>query len=136
MFGIFNDCFPPVMDGVSVATRNYAYWLHQKGEQVCVVTPSADEYEDREPFPVLRYCSIPLIFRNPYRMGLPQFDRHIRKSLNELPFLWYMRIVLFLPENWLCNRLVCGISLWWLPFIPNIVPILSALCPSRLSWII
>lgn len=86
MFGIFNDCFPPVMDGVSVATRNYAYWLHQKGEQVCVVTPSADEYEDREPFPVLRYCSIPLIFRNPYRMGLPQFDRHIRKSLNELPF--------------------------------------------------
>lgn len=86
MFGIFNDCFPPVMDGVSVATRNYAYWLHQKGEQVCVVTPSADEYEDREPFPVLRYCSIPLIFRNPYRMGLPQFDRHIRKSLNEQPF--------------------------------------------------
>lgn len=86
MFGIFNDCFPPVMDGVSVATRNYAYWLHQKGEQVCVVTPSVDEYEDREPFPVLRYCSIPLIFRNPYRMGLPQFDRHIRKSLNELPF--------------------------------------------------
>ena len=86
MFGIFNDCFPPVMDGVSVATRNYAYWLHQKGEQVCVVTPSADEYEDREPFPVLRYCSIPLIFRNPYRMGLPQFDRHIRKSMNELPF--------------------------------------------------
>lgn len=86
MFGIFNDCFPPVMDGVSVATRNYAYWLHQKGEQVCVVTPSADEYEDREPFPVLRYCSIPLIFRNPYRMGLPQFDRRIRKSLNELPF--------------------------------------------------
>ncbi len=86
MFGIFNDCFPPVMDGVSVATRNYAYWLHQKGEQVCVVTPSADEYEDREPFPVLRYCSIPLIFRNPYRMGLPQFDRHIRKSLNEMPF--------------------------------------------------
>lgn len=86
MFGIFNDCFPPVMDGVSVATCNYAYWLHQKGEQVCVVTPSADEYEDREPFPVLRYCSIPLIFRNPYRMGLPQFDRHIRKSLNELPF--------------------------------------------------
>lgn len=86
MFGIFNDCFPPVMDGVSVATRNYAYWLHQKGEQVCVVTPSADEYEDREPFPVLRYCSIPLIFRNPYRMGLPLFDRHIRKSLNEMAF--------------------------------------------------
>ena len=88
MFGIFNDCFPPVMDGVSVATRNYAYWLHQKGEQVCVVTPSADEYEDREPFPVLRYCSIPLIFRNPYRMGLPQFDRHIRKSLNDAPARW------------------------------------------------
>ena len=86
MYGIFNDCFPPVMDGVSVATRNYAYWLHQKGEQVCVVTPSADQYEDQEPFPVLRYCSIPLIFRNPYRMGLPQFDRHIRKALNEMPF--------------------------------------------------
>lgn len=86
MFGIFNDCFPPIMDGVSVATRNYAYWLHQKGEDVCVVTPSADKFEDSEPYPVFRYCSMPLIFRNPYRVGLPQFDLHIRKILNDTPF--------------------------------------------------
>lgn len=86
MFGIFNDCFPPIMDGVSVATRNYAYWLHQKGERVCVVTPSADQYEDREPFPVYRYFSLPLFFRKPYRVGLPQFDRSLKKHLDEAPF--------------------------------------------------
>ena len=28
--GIFNDSFPPIMDGVSLATQNYAYWLNQK----------------------------------------------------------------------------------------------------------
>lgn len=86
MFGIFNDCFPPIMDGVSVATRNYAYWLTQKGEKVCVVTPSAGDYEDREPFPVYRYCSVPLVFRNPYRLGFPKLDRQLKVRLEQTPF--------------------------------------------------
>ena len=28
--GLFNDCFPPVMDGVAVCVQNYAYWMQKK----------------------------------------------------------------------------------------------------------
>ena len=28
-FGLFNESFPPIMDGVAVAVRNYAYWLYE-----------------------------------------------------------------------------------------------------------
>lgn len=86
MFGIFNDCYPPVMDGVSVTTRNYAYWLHKKGEDACVVTPSAVGYVDRDPFPVYRYWSLPLPFRKPYRMGFPQYDRALKRKLELVDF--------------------------------------------------
>lgn len=86
MFGIFNDCYPPVMDGVSVTTYNYAYWLSKKGEDVCVVTPSAVDYVDRDPFPVYRYRSIPLLFRKPYRMGFPQCDRTLKHRLERTDF--------------------------------------------------
>lgn len=86
MLGIFNDCYPPVMDGVSVTTRNYAYWLHKQGEDVCVVTPSAVGYVDKDPFPVYRYRSLPLLFRKPYRMGFPQYDRELKRQLNLVDF--------------------------------------------------
>lgn len=39
MIGLFNDCFRiPIMDGVSLTTQNYAYWLHKK-PAMFVVTP-------------------------------------------------------------------------------------------------
>lgn len=28
--GLFNENFPPIMDGVSVCVQNYAYWLQKK----------------------------------------------------------------------------------------------------------
>ena len=32
--GLFCDCFPPVMDGVSVCMQNYAEWMQKKvGEE-------------------------------------------------------------------------------------------------------
>ena len=39
MIGLFNECFPPVMDGVSLTVQNYAQKLHQQGHEVSVVTP-------------------------------------------------------------------------------------------------
>ena len=39
MIGIFNDNFPPIMDGVGFTAQNYAYWLHEKGNEVAVITP-------------------------------------------------------------------------------------------------
>ncbi|MBQ6790445.1 MAG: glycosyltransferase [Paludibacteraceae bacterium] len=74
MFGIFNDNFPPIMDGVGMTAQNYAYWLHEKGYEVSVVTPYAPKSEHiikAAKYPIYRYPSIPIPFRPPYRLGLP-----------------------------------------------------------------
>jgi len=70
--GIFNDSFPPIMDGVAVATQNSAYWLYRMNQPVCVVIPRIPNYTIDEPYPVYRYSSLPLISRRPYRLGFPK----------------------------------------------------------------
>ncbi len=84
--GIFNESFPPIMDGVALTTQNYAYWLHKKNIPVCVVTPKAPNYSENEPFPVYRYTSLPLLGRKPYRLGLPDIDLALKTELNQTPF--------------------------------------------------
>ena len=46
MIGLFNDNFPPVMDGVALTVQNYAYWLREQGKEVCVVTPYAPHSQE------------------------------------------------------------------------------------------
>ena len=84
--GIFNDSFPPIMDGVSLAAQNYAYWLHQKGQPVCVITPKSPNYSDNEPYPIYRYTSIPIIGRKPYRIGLPTIDHTFKTEIENISF--------------------------------------------------
>src|ERR1035437_5860304 len=84
--GIFNDSFPPIMDGVSLATKNYAYWLNQKKQPVCVITPKSPNYSDNEPYPIYRYTSIPILGRKPYRMGIPEFDSAFNMKIKEISF--------------------------------------------------
>jgi len=84
--GIFNDSFPPIMDGVSLAAKNYAYWLHQKNQPVCVITPKSPNYSDNEPYPIYRYTSIPIIGRKPYRIGLPDIDFQFKTELEQISF--------------------------------------------------
>lgn len=84
--GIFNDSFPPVMDGVSIATQNYAYWLHKKDQDVCVVTPKSPNTSYNEPFPVHHYTSFPIPNRKPYRLGVPEIDMNIHQTLKDIPF--------------------------------------------------
>jgi len=79
--GIFNDSYPPVMDGVAIATYNYAYWLSKKGESVKVITPKTPTNVFEENFEVLRYASLPLINRKPYRFGLPYVDINFLNKL-------------------------------------------------------
>ncbi len=77
MIGLFNDNFPPVLDGVALTVQNYAYWLHQKGHDVSVITPyapGAGQVIKQAPYPVYRFTSIPIPFRPPYRFGLPYFS--------------------------------------------------------------
>lgn len=84
--GIFNDSFPPIMDGVAVATHNSAYWLYRMNQPVCVVIPRIPNYAINEPYPVYRYSSLPLILRRPYRLGFPKIDLAFQNILDKIPF--------------------------------------------------
>ena len=84
--GIFNDSFPPIMDGVSLTAQNYAYWLQKKNQSVCVVTPKSPNYSDQKEYPVFRYTSIPILGRKPYRFGLPKMDLTFSTQLDKISF--------------------------------------------------
>ncbi len=86
MIGLFNDCFPPIMDGVSLTMQNYAFWLHKKTQNVCVVTPKNPEAEDCTGYPVFRYSSAPIPMRKPYRLGFPVIDWPFQFKLSRLSF--------------------------------------------------
>lgn len=84
--GIFNETFPPIMDGVSLTAKNYAEWMHKMNQPVCVITPKAPNYNDNEPYPVYRYTSIPVIGRKPYRLGLPDIDLSFKTEISKIKF--------------------------------------------------
>lgn len=86
MIGLFNDCFPPIMDGVSLTTQNYAYWLDRKTHNICVVTPKSPLAKDDESYPVYRYSSFPIPMRKPYRLGFPRIDWPFHTKINKLSF--------------------------------------------------
>ncbi len=89
MFGIFNDNFPPVIDGVAMTAQNYARWLHKKGKKVCVITPYAPNAQhviEKEPYSIYRYPSVPIPLRQPYRFGLPWLSVPLAYKLNNMPF--------------------------------------------------
>lgn len=67
--GQFNDSFPPTIDGVAQAVKNYASCLHRNHCDVTVVTPAYKNVKDDYPFEVYRYQSIPLDQRIGYRAG-------------------------------------------------------------------
>lgn len=91
MFGIFNDNFPPILDGVGLTAQNYAYWLRQQGHEVRVITdyaPNMDQVISEAPYPIDLIPSIPIPFRAPYRYGMPYlspaFERRFKKMQFEL----------------------------------------------------
>lgn len=89
MIGIFNDNFPPVLDGVGITAQNYAYWLTETGHDVSVITPYAPNMQDvmaSAPYPIHRYISIPIPFRYPYRYGLPFLDASFMRKWKEMNF--------------------------------------------------
>lgn len=85
LYGIFNDSFPPILDGVTLAVENYVYWLSQKGKTPCVVTPWNPE-KNTYPFDVVRYFSLPIASRHPYRYGYPKCDPFIWRRLRNTDF--------------------------------------------------
>lgn len=85
-YGIFNDSFPPILDGVTLTVENYVHWLMLMGKPPCVVTPWNPEKGDY-PFKILRYFSLPIRSRHPYRYGYPKLDLQIWRRLRKTPFL-------------------------------------------------
>ncbi len=86
IIGQFNECFPPVMDGVSLTVRNYARELNRSSDKTYMITPSYPGYTDNEEFPVIRYASVPVPGRKPYRWGLPRFDVNLHRQIGNIPF--------------------------------------------------
>lgn len=85
LYGIFNDSFPPIIDGVTLTVENYAHWLTVMGKIPCVVTPWNPEVVST-PYHVLRYLSLPIQNRHPYRYGYPKLDPYIWKRLRKTDF--------------------------------------------------
>lgn len=87
VYGLFNDSFPPVLDGVTIAVENYCRWLIEAGEEVCVVTPYAPKAPVHDPrLRVERYFSLPIYNRHPYRYGYPLLDPFIWHAIRRTPF--------------------------------------------------
>ena len=89
MIGIFNDNFPPILAGVALTAQNYAYWLHEKGHDVSVITPYAPHSEEvinAAPYPIHRFASIPIPFRAPYRYGLPYISPSFVREWRKMEF--------------------------------------------------
>ncbi len=85
LYGLFNDSFPPILDGVTLTVENYAHWLHESGRMPCVVTPWNPEREDYA-YPVMRFFSLPIASRHPYRYGYPKLDPFIWQRLRDTDF--------------------------------------------------
>ena len=97
--GLFNESFPPVMDGVAVCVENYARWMQERVGGVSVITPRNPgvDYSDRD-YEVLDYLSVPVPFRPPYMTGISEMDpaflkqllqrRHLQKTQSRPPHLW------------------------------------------------
>ena len=85
--GLFNDCFPPVMDGVSVCVSNYAYWMQKMVGDVAVITPNVPgtDYSVHD-FDVIDFLSVPVPFRKPYVTGVAEMDPTFLRAISKSRF--------------------------------------------------
>lgn len=84
-YGIFNDSFPPIIDGVTLTVENYIRWLNAKGHPASVVTPWNPLRSDFE-CESKRYFSLPIPSRAPYRYGYPKLDPFIWRTMRNTNF--------------------------------------------------
>jgi len=85
--GLFNESFPPIMDGVAICVENYAKWMQKMAGGVSVITPSASgaDYSQYD-FEVLDYFSVPVPFRKPYVAGIGEVDPTFLAKIVKRPF--------------------------------------------------
>ncbi len=80
----FNDSYPPIIDGVAQAVSNYARTLGEFGWNCTVVAPDAPGLPRGDEIKTVRYFSIPLPRRYPYRVGIWQLVRKCIRALESL----------------------------------------------------
>jgi Glycosyltransferase len=82
--GLFNDSFPPNIDGVANTVVNYARVIQEKFGRSVVVAPKYRDVVDDYPFKVIRYQSLPTDkTKIRYRTGNPFSINAIRKVSKE-----------------------------------------------------
>lgn len=69
--GIFNDSFPPILDGVANTAVNYARTIQKLYGKAIVATPWYPKVKDEYAFKVIRYSSANISKRVGYRFGNP-----------------------------------------------------------------
>lgn len=69
--GLFNDSFPPKIDGVAMTVKSYAENIEKNHGTPIVVTPRYPYIEDRTSYEVYRYSSTGVFSKLPYRVGNP-----------------------------------------------------------------
>lgn len=75
-----NDSFPPQIDGVANAIKNYADIIHKHYGSAIVATPAFPKSEDyKYPYEVVRYPSLRLTENIGYRAGYPFWPKAIEK---------------------------------------------------------
>ncbi|TVQ23396.1 MAG: glycosyltransferase [Spirochaetaceae bacterium] len=74
------------MDGVGVCVENYSRELCVAGHGALVFAPATPGFEDDEPFPVVRFPSLPLPGLRPYRIGWPSLGRDAITRARNTPF--------------------------------------------------
>lgn len=85
---LLNDSFPPQIDGVANAVKNYAQNLCSQGNRAIVITPAHPQAEDGGyPFPILRYPSVSLPMIEGYQAGIPFSPEVARRVTEEQPAL-------------------------------------------------
>lgn len=85
VIGVFNDSFPPILDGVTLTVENYARLFQKAGFDAKIVTPWNPE-DVEFPCEVIRYFSLPIASRHPYRYGYPKLDPFIWRRMRTIPF--------------------------------------------------
>lgn len=130
--GLFNDSFPPTIDGVAQTVKNYATVLQQNHCNVTVVTPEYKGVEDRYPFEVFRYQSVPLDRRIGYRAGNP-FNPDTLLKLRAKRF-----DLMHVHAPFASSVLVSNINhrpkvRWFSPTTPSLISISPNVSPSTVS---
>ena len=87
---LFNDSFPPLIDGVANTVCNYADNLPKFGASPMVVTPEYPDTDDsRFPYPVMRYSSFGTERFLGYRTGNPMDYSAVQEILDFAPDIYH-----------------------------------------------